>query len=73
MSISIYGDFSRPCCFLASRRVDALRARGVRVDRRAVERCPQLPLAGVRPAGADDRLAAELADATALLVAGENW
>jgi len=37
MGLIVYSDFSCPECYLASRRVDALRAAGVEVDWRAVE------------------------------------
>lgn len=67
----VYGDFSCPYCYLASHRVDALRACGVEIDWRAVERRAQLPVIGLA-SGAGDRLEAELAEITGLLVAGEE-
>lgn len=68
----VYADFSRPLCYLASRRVDALRAGGVEIDWRAIERRRQVPVGGLKPGAAGDQLKAELAEATGLLVAGED-
>lgn len=42
MSLIVYADFNNPECYLASRRVDALRAAGVPVEWRAVEAEPSL-------------------------------
>ena len=39
MVLIVYGDFSCPDCYLASRRADALSAAGVTVDWRAVDNC----------------------------------
>ncbi|HEY5335726.1 MAG TPA: DsbA family protein [Mycobacteriales bacterium] len=48
MSLIMYADVSSPECYLASRRTDALSAAQVRVDWRAVEQAPRLPVAGER-------------------------
>ncbi|NKQ58852.1 DsbA family protein [Amycolatopsis sp. K13G38] len=48
MSLIIYGDFSSAFCYLASKRVDALRSAGIDVDWRAVEQAPRLPVTGRR-------------------------
>ena len=53
MVLIVYGDFSCPDCYLASRRADALSAAGVTVDWRAVEQLPGLPVSGRRLTGAD--------------------
>lgn len=68
----VYADFSRPLCYVASRRVDALRADGVEIDWRAIERRPQVPVGGLKPGAPGDQLKAELAETTGLLVAGED-
>jgi hypothetical protein len=46
MGLLIYAGFGSPACYLASRRVDTLAAAGVRVDWRAVEVDPRLPVGG---------------------------
>lgn len=63
MSLLIYADFTDLPCYLASRRVDALRATGVEVDWRAVETDPAAPARG-RPA--------DLEDVADLLLPGET-
>lgn len=67
----VCGGFSCPCCYLAGHRVDALHVRGVEIDWRAVERCPQLPVDGSR-SGAGPRLEAEMREITGPLGAGED-
>lgn len=64
MALTVYADFSCPECYLASRRADALAAAGVAIDWRAVERAPELPVAG--RALDDDAQAALAARFTAL-------
>lgn len=46
MTLIVYGDFTSPECYIASRRVSALRMVGVDVEWHAVEREPQLPVSG---------------------------
>jgi len=75
MSAIVYADFSRPDCYLSSRRVDALRAAGVDVDWRAVEHQPQpqLPVTGRRLTPADqDALVERFATLDRLLLPGEQ-
>ncbi len=48
----VYGDFTCPGCFLASSRIDALKAVGVDIEWRAVEVHPDLPVMGVPLEGA---------------------
>lgn len=69
MSLVVYGDFSCPHSYLASRRVDALDAAGVDVDWRAVEGDPTLPVTG-RLFGPSNQRA--MAAAEALLAADEH-
>ncbi len=52
--IVLYADFGYPCCYLASRGVDALAGAGVVVDWRAVERDPRLSVLP-RPVGEAER------------------
>jgi hypothetical protein len=68
----LYGDFSCPYSYLASRRIDALAAVGVHVDWRAVEHDPHLLPTG-RRLDQDDhlRLKRELSEVTDLLLPGE--
>ncbi len=47
MTITIYGDFTCPFSYLASRRVDLLTSHGVHVEWRAVEHARQTPLTGL--------------------------
>lgn len=73
MSMIIYADFARPHCYLASLRVDALRAAGVEVDWRAVEVHPRTPIAGAHLDAAElDRLATLFAELTGMLLPGEK-
>lgn len=58
MGLVIYSDFGSPAGYLASRRVDALAAAGVRVDWRAVEMHPRAPV-GAAPLGGAEREALE--------------
>ncbi|HSF26470.1 MAG TPA: DsbA family protein [Actinomycetes bacterium] len=73
MSVVIYGDFTCPYSYLASRRTDALIEAGVDVDWHAVERRPDLPVTGVALTP-DSRAAleAEVAEVTELLRPGEE-
>ncbi len=48
MTITIYGDFTCPFSYLASRRVDLLTSHGVDVEWRAVEHAPRTPLTGLQ-------------------------
>lgn len=68
-SLVVYGDFSCPRSYLASRRLDALAATGVEVDWRAVESDPTLPVTG-RLLGASDQH--DMASAAALLTSDED-
>lgn len=73
MSIVVYGDFTCPYSYLASRRTDALIETGVDVEWHAVEHLPGLPITGRtldQPARAS--LEAEVAEVTGLLLAGEE-
>jgi 2-hydroxychromene-2-carboxylate isomerase len=73
MSVIIYADFSRPDCYLASRRADALRAAGLDVDWRAVEHQPGLPVTGRGLCPADeDALVERFATLGELLLPGEQ-
>lgn len=72
-TITVYADFTTPDAYLASRRVDLLRAARVPVDWRAVETHPELPITGRRWSVAEqDALAARFAALTASLGAGET-
>lgn len=73
MTLVLYGDFTSPECYLASRRVDALVAAGVDVDWRVVEYDPQVLPVG-RMLGPDDgaELERRLSGLTALLLPGEE-
>lgn len=69
----IYADFTHPLCYLASIRVDALRAAGVDVDWRAVEHAPGLPVTGRRlDTEGQHALDAEIAEVRDLLLPGER-
>jgi predicted DsbA family dithiol-disulfide isomerase len=73
VELMVYGDFGSPACYLASRRVDALRASGIPVDWRAVETDPGLPVGGRPIAGAEhEALERELERLDALLLPGEE-
>lgn len=73
MSLIIYADFSSPLCYLASRRVDALRSADIDVDWRAVERAPRMPVTGQRlDAASRQALDAELAEIRDLLLPDEH-
>lgn len=73
MALILYGDFTSPWCYLASRRVDALAAAGVDIGWRAVEQAPWLPVTG-RPLRAEDRAETErqMHRVAALLLPGEE-
>jgi hypothetical protein len=72
MSMVVYADFSCPDCYLASRRVDALRAAGVEVDWRSIEHQPSMPVGGHRVSPAvRDGLSERFAELTRLLLPGE--
>lgn len=72
-TITVYSDFTIPQAWLASRRVDRLRAAGVQVDWRAVEFEPGLPVTGTR-LGPDERdaLEARFAALERVLAHGES-
>src|SRR6476469_9925423 len=73
MSLVVYADFGSPACYLASRRVDALRAAGVPVDWRAVEADPRLPVGGGRTDVAHrDTVDREFESLDRLLLPGEE-
>lgn len=73
MSVILYGDFSGPDCYLASRRADALAAAGVSIDWRALEYTPNLPVTGRRLSAEDkDALATRFRDLDRLLLPGER-
>lgn len=72
MTMIVYADFTSPASYLASRRVDALRAAGVTVEWRAVEVRPDLPVSGLREEADRARLGAELAAARNLLLPDET-
>lgn len=74
LELVVYGDFNCPFSALASARIDRLEARGsVRVDWRAVEHAPDIPLGGNRVVGdVGSDLAAELDQIRGLLAAGET-
>jgi hypothetical protein len=72
MALIVYGDFSEASCYLAARRADVLSATGVRVDWRAVEHRPGIPVTGLRPSAAErEALRARLAELEALLLPRE--
>lgn len=72
--ITVYADFTRPECFLASRRADALRAAGRAVDWRAVELHPELPVTGRRLSATDqEKLRERLRALDSLLLPGEPF
>ncbi|MBI2243065.1 MAG: DsbA family protein [Nocardioides sp.] len=72
-SLVIYADFGSPACLAASARADALVAAGVRVDWRAIEPDPRLPVGGVRMSAAErGALERELEVVAGLLVPGEE-
>lgn len=72
-TITVYADFTTPDAYLASRRVDLLRAAGVAVDWRAVEAHPELPITGRRRSvDEQDALTARFAALTASLAPGER-
>lgn len=71
MRLIVYGDFNCPRSYLASRRVDALVARGLaEVEWRAVEHGPRLSMTGT-PTDASQRR--EFATAAALVQPGEEF
>jgi predicted DsbA family dithiol-disulfide isomerase len=73
MTMIVYADFACPNCYLASRRVDALRAAGVEVDWRAVEHRPATPIAGAHLNAARlDRFTTESAELSGMLLPGEK-
>jgi 2-hydroxychromene-2-carboxylate isomerase len=73
VNLVVYGDFSSPDSYLASRRVDALTAAGVVVEWRAVERSPLVPVSGRRLLAAEqDALADRFAALDGLLLPGET-
>ncbi|MBB3042530.1 DsbA family oxidoreductase [Nocardioides soli] len=74
MSAIAYADFSCPMCYLASLRVDRLRATGrATPDWRAIEHRPRLPLTGLRLGPAAHRLRdRELAAVARLAESGEE-
>lgn len=73
MALTVYADFTCPASYLASGRVDALRAAGVPVSWCAVEFEPTLPISGQRlDAAAQDRLTARFAEFDALMLNGER-
>jgi len=73
VNLIVYADFSSPLCYLVSSRVDALRAAGIDVDWRAVERAPRLPVTGRRLDGAGRAaLEAELAETLEMLLPEEQ-
>lgn len=72
MSLIVYADFSCSDCYLTSRRVDTLAAAGVPIDWRAVERAPQLPVAGTGLSATDQQAVTErFAVLDSLLLSGE--
>jgi len=73
VNLVVYGDFSSPDSYLASRRVDALIAAGMVVDWRAVECSPLLPVSGRRLLPAEqDALADRFGALDGLLLPGET-
>lgn len=66
--LTVYGDVNCPYSLVASRRVDRLAARGVRVDWRMVEHDRAIPAAG-RPGG--EALDRELVELAGLVAADE--
>lgn len=71
--ITVYADFITPECYLASRRVDVLRAGGFAVDWRAVEVDRTVPVTGRRLDPAEqDALAERFAALEALLAPDER-
>jgi hypothetical protein len=73
MSLIVYADFACPHCYLASRRVDALRAAGVEVDWRAVEHHPETPIAGAHlDSVRHDTFATEFTELSGMLLPGEK-
>lgn len=73
MNLVIYADFGSPACAVASGRADALVAAGVRVDWRAVEPDPRLPVGGVRMSAAErEALERELEVVAGLLLPDEE-
>lgn len=72
MGIIVYADFSSPECYVASRRADAL-AGVARVDWRAIESRPALPVGGVPVSGEDRKaLTSRFATLEKALLAGEG-
>lgn len=73
MDLIVYADFSSPLCYVASSRSDALRAAGIDVDWRAVERAPSLPVTGRRLDNTSRaELDAELAETVDMLLPDER-
>ena len=75
MQLVIYGDFNCPFSALASSRAERLvQAGAARVDWRAVEHDPDIPLGGEPvPDSIDDELDRELEQVRGLLQAGERF
>lgn len=73
MTIAVYGDFTCPYSYLASRRTDVLIAAGAPVEWRAVEHRPDLPVTG-RPLDPTARAAIEeeVAEVRGLCLPGET-
>jgi hypothetical protein len=70
--VIIYGDFTCPFSYLASRRADLLPARPRGVEWRAVESDPHLPAAGLRfDASGREEMTAKWSAVRALLLPGE--
>ncbi len=72
MRMIVYGDFNCPYSYLASQRTDALVRLGHRVDWRAVEHDPRLPVTGTPGAADGARWRRELAEVASLALPGER-
>lgn len=72
MGVVVYGDFTDPYSYLASRRVDALRAAGRAVDWRAVESQRQVPVTGTRDQARIADIARRRQQVATLLADGEE-
>jgi len=73
MSLTVYADVTSPECYHASRRVDALRSRGVEVAWCAIQARPRLQVTSrVLSPAEQDELRARFAELEALLRPGEE-
>ena len=72
MTVIVYGDFNCPYSYLASQRADLLIRAGIKVDWRAVEHDPCVPLTGSRSDSDRAGWDREVAEVASLALLGEH-